>query len=87
MTDVFTWYFSWANGENHRSGFKPQIVTLPLLWCVMSLVLLFFVKNLLNIVLVLSTGVFKTFTYNSRGPNDYLYDKDFHVAYSLNFYT
>jgi hypothetical protein len=49
----FPWYFfSWANGEPQHSGFKSQIVALSL-WSAMFLVRLFYVENLLNVVLVL----------------------------------
>jgi hypothetical protein len=46
-----------------------------------------FVGNLLSVALVLFQNIFVTFTYNSGGPNDYWYDKAFHVPHSLNFYT
>jgi hypothetical protein len=67
----FPWYFyfcSWATGEPHHSGFKPQIVALSL-WCVMFLVRRFFAQNLLNVVLVFFQ-IFLTIIYSSRGPND-----------------
>jgi hypothetical protein len=54
------------------SDFKYQIVA-PSLWWVMFLVWRFFVENLLNVILVLFQDFFKTFPYNSRGPNDYFY--------------
>jgi hypothetical protein len=81
------WYISsWASGEPHHSGFKTQLVALSL-WCVMFLVWQFFVGNLLSVVLVLFPDIFINFAYNSGGPNDYWYDKAFHVPHSLNFYT
>jgi uncharacterized protein YhhL (DUF1145 family) len=46
-----------------------------------------FVGNLLSVVLVLFPDIFVNFAYNSGGPNDYWYDKAFHVPHSLNFYT
>jgi hypothetical protein len=46
----FPWYFSWANGEPHHSGFKSQIVALSK-WRVMFLVPRFFVQNVLNVVI------------------------------------
>jgi hypothetical protein len=89
LSQVFflPWYFSsWASSEPHHSGFKSKLVALSS-WCVMLLVWQFFVGNLLSVVLVLFPDTFVKFTYSSGGPNDYWYDKVFHVPHSLNFHT
>jgi hypothetical protein len=55
----FRWHVSsLANDEPHHSGFKSQTAA-PSLWCAMFLVWRFFVENLLNVVLVLFTDIFK----------------------------
>jgi hypothetical protein len=81
------WYFSsWTNGEPHHSGFKSQTAALSL-WCVMFLVWRFFCRESVECCPGIVSRYFLTFTYNYRGPNDYRYDKAFHVPHSLNFYT
>jgi hypothetical protein len=58
-----------------------------LMMCDVPSTAFFFVENLLIVVLVFSPNIFLTFTYNSCGPSNYWYDKEFHVPYSINFYT
>jgi hypothetical protein len=74
LSQVFSlhWYFSWASGEPHHSGFKSQTVALSL-WCVMFLVWQFFVGNLLSVVLVLFPDIFVNFCLQFRWPVCRLY--------------
>jgi hypothetical protein len=76
----FPWYFSSTSGTPHHLGFKFQFVALSLL-CAMSLVQLFVVRNVLNVILVLFTGSFQSFSSSSRGPNCYRCDEAFHVPH------
>jgi hypothetical protein len=83
----FPWHFSSsASGEPQHSGFKSQIVALSLFMCDVSTAV-FFVENLLNVVLILFPDVFLTITYNSRSPNDNWYDKIFHVPQYFNLFS
>jgi hypothetical protein len=50
VTGLFSRYFSWNNGDSHRSGFKLHTAVLSVL-CVMFQVQLSFVVNLSNVFL------------------------------------
>jgi hypothetical protein len=52
-----------------------------------SMAVFFFVENLLNVVLVLFPEIVLFLFTIHVAPNDYRYDKTFHVPHSLNFYT
>jgi hypothetical protein len=67
------------------SPLQVSDVALPLL-SVMFLVRPSSVQYLLNAFLVLFPDFFSSLVNNSRGPNDYQYDKAFHIRHSLNFY-
>jgi hypothetical protein len=45
----------------------------------------FLVENVLEASLILFPDIFQAFSYNSNGPNDYWYDKAFHIPHLLNF--
>jgi hypothetical protein len=78
LFSYFSWYFcSRANIEPDLSSFKSQSVALSF-WCVTFLVWLFFSYCF---------QIFWTFAHNSHGPNDYRYDKTFHVPHLLNLCT
>jgi hypothetical protein len=49
LSQIFSsWYFSWTNGDPHRSGFKLDTAVLSIL-CVMFQLYLSFVVNLSNV--------------------------------------
>jgi hypothetical protein len=89
LSQVFflPWYFSsWASGEPYHSSFKSQLVALSL-WCVMFLVWQFFCKESIECCPGIVSRYCCKICLQFRWPNDYWYDKAFHVPHSLNFYT
>jgi hypothetical protein len=82
----YPWYFSWANCDPHRSGFKYQTAVLSIL-CLMFLAqLFFFVVNLLTVFLVQLPKFFKHFVtlLVSSAITDIIIHYFFHIIF-LNF--
>jgi uncharacterized membrane-anchored protein YitT (DUF2179 family) len=72
----------------HLTPLRLQVpIAARSLLCAMFLVQLLLADNLLKALLVLFTDIFKSFSYNSSGPNDYRSDEAFHIPHSLDFCT
>jgi len=78
-----SWYFSWTNGDPHRSGFNFQTAVLSVLRVMFQMYAAVFVVNLFNFTCYGFQIFPKNFCYYSGGSNYYWYNLTFHYSHSL----